>query len=94
MFIAEHQENDSAAPVPQAYLQCVAFPMEVAYDGDDPEHPDTMELHDESQLRDYATRRFVSHEIWDMEVPEGALVDDEATDREGAPAAVGAALNR
>lgn len=85
MLIAEHQEYDYTTPVPQAYLVCVAFPMQVEYDGDDPEHPDTMELHDEHELRVWAEGRFASHEIWSMEVPEAALVTGEVNRKEGGP---------
>lgn len=68
------------------YLAPVAFPMQVEYLDDDPNYPGKMDLHDEDALRGWAERRFLSYEVWDMEVPQGALVE-EITNREGASAA-------
>lgn len=77
MLIGEHKEYDTSAPVPQAYLVTVSFPLELEYPGDDPEHPDTFEAHNEAELRAWAENKFVSYEIWDMDAPSAAFVEPE-----------------
>ena len=81
MIIGEYEEYDDEGPVPQAFLQTVAFPMEMPYRGDDPEHSDTVTLQSEEELKEWAEAAFASYEIWDMEVPRAAVVDqDEQAD--------------
>lgn len=80
MILGEYAEYDDGPPVPQAFIQTVAFPMEQPYLGDDPDHPESLTLTDEAGLAAWASRAFVSHEIWDMEVPKDAVVDPEDQD--------------
>ncbi len=84
MIIGEHEEHDSSMPVPQAYLAVVRFPFEEVpvYDPEtkddwcDEDDDSVLTLHNEAELEKWATLYFVSHEIWDMEIPEGAIVKD------------------
>ena len=81
MIIGEYEEYDDEGPVPQAFLQTVAFPMEMPYRGDDLERSDTVTLQSEEELKEWAEAAFASYEIWDMEVPRAAVVDqDEQAD--------------
>jgi hypothetical protein len=75
---------DDPEPGLDFFLAPVAFPMEVANPnaGDDGE-PDTLLLRDSAELVAWARDRFFSHDLWEMEVPEAAILTEE--DRRCAP---------
>lgn len=62
----------------QIFLSPVAFPMKEEYAGDDPDPPPSVTLRDEAELDAWAERRFYKHRIYDMEIPEGAVVKGDA----------------
>lgn len=69
-------------PLCGLWLEPVAFPMEVLdYDLDSATHLELITLHDEVQLNAWAGTAFPDgYELWDMEVPAGAV--PKAEDRE------------
>ncbi len=71
----ENYDYDDSRPVPQAYLNAVSFPMTETDYGDSPDEGDAeITITNEEELRAWAESAFASYEIWDMEVPEGAIV--------------------
>lgn len=81
MLIGETDDYESQIPAPNAGLYVVAFPMEdMTYYGDDADHPDPYTINNETELHEWAKAAFFDYEIWDMEVPEAAIVKEEDED--------------
>lgn len=79
MLIGENEEFDSRPekPVPQAEIEFVSFPMTQNYNGDDPEHPDTVTLGTVEELHEWARQEYYRHEIVEITIPSGAFLDPE-----------------
>lgn len=68
----EDQEPDSL----DIFLEPVCFPMEVAPvdERQIPKDGEYVTLTTEEELHQWASTRFAAYNIWDMEVPEGAIL--------------------
>ena len=74
---------DTSDPLCGAWIEFVAFPMSVTdYQAESPEDPEEVTLHDEDQLRAWANTAFEpeGYQIWDAEIPAGAVLDPEGQD--------------
>jgi hypothetical protein len=80
MILGETDSYDSSILLPNVYLSPVAYPMEETYMGDDPEHEQTITITNDAELKEWADAYFGEDdwEIWDMPVPEGAIVEESA----------------
>lgn len=77
MFKGTYEDNAQTIVFP------VAFPLRemTDYENTDVDDPAHIDLHDEAALERWATAAFGEDwGIWDMEVPEGALVYDGVPD--------------
>ena len=70
-------------PLCGAWIEYVAFPMSVTnYEAENPEDPEEITLYDEDELRAWADATFEpeGYQIWDTEIPGGAVLDPEGRD--------------
>ena len=70
-------------PLCGAWIEYVAFPMTVInYEAENPEGPEEITLHDETELTAWADTTFEpeGYEIWDTRIPCGAVLDPEGQD--------------
>ena len=70
-------------PLCGAWIEFVAFPMRVTnYEAESPEDPEEITLHDEAELAAWADAAFEpeGYQIWDAEIPCGAVLDPEGQD--------------
>ena len=84
MFEGTYEDNAQTVVFP------VALPLRgmTNYENEDVDGPSHIDLHDEAALERWATAAFGEDwGIWDMEIPEGALVDDEKSQEPDAPTA-------
>lgn len=79
MLIGETGDYESHVPAASAWLEPVAYPMDVTYCGDDIDHPDTVTITNDAELETWADSYFGESmwEIWNMNVPEGAIVEED-----------------
>lgn len=77
MVMGEYEQPEPYAL--DVYLAPVEFPMEVEWLDEDgiPQGEPMLTLHTEEEFRQWADKRFAAYEIWDMEVPQAAIVAEE-----------------
>lgn len=77
MVMGEYEQPEPHAL--DVFLATVDFPMEVEpLDADGiPQGEPMMTLHTEEEFRQWADKRFAAYEIWDMQIPAAAIVEEE-----------------
>jgi hypothetical protein len=70
---------DDPEPGLDFFLEPVAFPMDVfnPRHGEEEGQPKRLVLRDRAQLEAWAREAFHDYDLWEMEVPEGAMVRKE-----------------
>ena len=77
------REINTSDPLCGAWIEFVAFPMTVAnYEAESTEDPEEITLHDEDELTAWADTAFEpeGYQIWDAEIPAGAVLDPDGQD--------------